>query len=47
MQAGMNANKSEDILAGSYGTFFISCAFWLVSMFLLAWLLLRKRDVKA
>lgn len=47
MQAGMNANKSEDILTGSYGMFFISCAFWLVSMFLLAWLLLRKRDVKA
>lgn len=47
MQAGMNANKSEDILAGSYGMFFISCAFWLASMFLLAWLLLRKRDVKA
>lgn len=47
MQAGMNANKSEDILAGSYAMFFISCAFWLVSMFLLAWLLLRKRDVKA
>ena len=47
MQAGMNANKSEDALAGSYGMFFLSCAFWLAAMFLLAWGLLRKRDVKA
>ena len=47
MQAGMNANKSEDALAGSYGMFFLSCAFWLAAMFLLAWCLLRKRDVKA
>ena len=46
MQAGMNANKSEDALAGSYGMFFLSCAFWLAAMFLLAWGLLRKRDVK-
>ena len=46
MQAGMNANKSEDALAGSYGMFFLSCAFWLAAMFLLAWCLLRKRDVK-
>ena len=47
MQAGMNANRSEDALAGSYGMFFLSCAFWLAAMFLLAWGLLRKRDVKA
>ena len=47
MQAGMNSNKSEDALAGSYGMFFLSCAFWLAAMFLLAWGLLRKRDVKA
>lgn len=47
MQAGMNANKSEDALAGSYGMFFLSCALWLAAMFLLAWGLLRKRDVKA
>ena len=47
MQAGMNANKSEDALAGSYGMFFLSCAFWLAAMFLLAWALLRERDVKA
>lgn len=47
MQAGMNANRSEDALAGNYGTFFLSCALWLAAMFLLAWLLLRKRDVKA
>ncbi len=47
MQLGMNSNKSEDALAGSYGMFFLSCAFWLAAMFLLAWGLLRKRDVKA
>ena len=47
MQLGMNSNKSEDALAGSYGMFFLSRAFWLAAMFLLAWGLLRKRDVKA
>ena len=47
MQAGMNANKSDDMLAGLYAPFFLSCAFWLAAMFLLAWLLLRKRDVRA
>ena len=47
MQAGMNANRSEDTLAGNYGMFFLSCVLWLAAMFLLAWVLLRKRDVKA
>ena len=47
MQAGMNANRSEDALTGSYGMFFLSCVLWLAAMFLLAWGLLRKRDVKA
>lgn len=47
MQAGMNANKSEDMLAGNYGTFFLSCGLWLAVFFGLAGLLLKRRDVKA
>ena len=47
MQAGMNVNKSEDMLTGRYAAFGASCLFWLAAMFLLAWVLLHKRDVKA
>lgn len=47
MQLGMNSNKSADALAGSYGLFAFSCIFWLGTMFLLAWLLLRREDVRA
>lgn len=47
MQAGMNANKSKDVLAGGYGLFIFSCIFWLAIMFLLAGIFLRKRDVRA
>ena len=47
MQLGMNSNKSADALAGSYGLFAFSCIFWLGTIFLLAWLLLKKRDVRA
>ena len=47
MQLGMNSNKSADVLAGSYGLFAFSCIFWLGTMFLLAWLLLRREDVRA
>ena len=47
MQMGMNANKQEDVLSGAYLPFFVSCLLWLTALFLLAWLLLRKRDVKA
>lgn len=47
MQMGMNANKQEDVLSGAYLPFFVSCLLWLAALFLLAWLLLRKRDVKA
>ena len=47
MQMGMNANKQEDVLSGAYLPFFVSCLLWLAVLFLLAWLLLRKRDVKA
>ena len=47
MQAGMNANKGEDMLAGQYLPFFLSCLGWTAVLFLIANLLLRKRDVKA
>ena len=47
MQAGMNANKSTDMLSGRYGAFGVSCMFWLALIFLLAWWLLKKRDVRA
>lgn len=47
MQMGMNANKQEDVLSGAYLPFLVSCLLWLAALFLLAWLLLRKRDVKA
>ena len=47
MQAGMNANRSTDMLAGQYALFFFSCVLWLAAMFALAYLLLQKRDVKA
>ena len=47
MQAGMNANRSSDMLSGSYLPFFLSCGFWITAMFLLAGWLLKKRDVKA
>ena len=47
MQLGMNSNKSADTLAGSYTLFAFSCLFWLTAMFALAWLLLRRQDVRA
>ena len=47
MQLGMNSNKSVDTLAGSYALFAFSCLFWLAAMFALAWLLLRRQDVRA
>ena len=47
MQLGMNSNKSADTLAGSYALFAFSCLFWLAAMFALAWLLLRRQDVRA
>ena len=46
MQMGMNANKQEDVLSGQYGLFALSCLFWIAAMFALAWVLLKRRDVK-
>lgn len=45
MQVGMNSNKSEDMLAGSYGSFLLASALWLLLFLVIADLLLRKRDV--
>lgn len=47
MQYGMNSNKSEDLLAGSYLPFVVFCFLWLAAFFLLAQLLLTHRDVKS
>ena len=47
MQAGMNANRSADMLSGSYGMFFVSCLAWIAVFFWLANRLLKTRDVKA
>ena len=47
MQAGMNANRSADVLSGQYLPFTLSCLGWVAALFLLAAVLLRVRDVKA
>ena len=47
MQVGMNSNKSEDMLAGSYGGFLLASALWLLLFLVIADLLLRKRDVRS
>ena len=47
MQVGMNANKSEDLLAGQYGGFLLASALWLALFLALAHLLLTRRDVHA
>ena len=47
MQYGMNSNKSEDLLAGNYPSFFAACLVWLVLLFLVARQLLSCRDVRS
>lgn len=47
MQAGMNANKKEDVLSGGYGLFVLSCVLWLMVLFVLAGWILKKKDVRA
>lgn len=47
MMLGMNANRTEDMLAGSSLPFLLSVAVWLTFFFTLSVLLLRHRDVKA
>ena len=47
MVLGMNANKSEDMLAGNGILFFVSCLAYLILFCGCAVLLLKKQDVKA
>ena len=47
MQAGMNANKKEDVLSDGYGLFVLSCVLWLMVLFVLAGWILKKKDVRA
>lgn len=47
MQVGMNSNKSEDLLAGSYGGFLLASLLWLLLFVGIAWQLLDRRDVRA
>ena len=47
MQVGMNSNKSEDLLAGSYGGFLLASLLWLMIFVGIAWQLLDRRDVRA
>ena len=46
MQAGMNANKKEDVLSDGYGLFVLSCVLWLMVLFVLAGWILKKKDVR-
>ena len=47
MLMGMNANRSEDMLAGSEAAFWLACAGFTMGFLLLAALVLRRRDVRA
>lgn len=47
MQYGMNSNRSDDLLAGNYLPFFVSCLLWLIFLSVLANLLLTRRDVRS
>ena len=47
MLLGMNANKSENVLAGGLGGYLIACAGSTLLFGLLAGALLRWRDVRA
>lgn len=47
MMLGMNANKSEDMLAGSSLPFLLSSAFYIILFCCIAVWILKRRDVKA
>lgn len=47
MLAGMNSNRSEDLLAGQMPVFYLSCAVFLVLFFALGIGYLKKADVRA
>lgn len=45
--SGMNSNRTEDMLAGKMALFFISCTVFLAIFFMIANLLLTRRDTAA
>ena len=47
MLAGMNSNRSEDLLVGQMPAFFLSCAAFLILFFALGIGYLKKADVRA
>lgn len=47
MQQGMNSNRSNDMLAGNMLPFLLACGVWLGVVFVIAGVMLNKRDVKA
>ena len=47
MQAGMNANRKEDMLGGQHLPFVLACLVWAGIFLGVAALLLRARDVRA
>lgn len=47
MIMGMNSNRTEDVMAGGIGGFFLSCTVFLAAFLLIANGLLTKRDVNA
>lgn len=47
MQAGMNANRKEDMLGGQFGTFVLASLVWAGIFLGVATLLLRRRDVRS
>lgn len=44
---GMNANRGEDVLAGSTAAFIVSCAAFTLAFLALAYGMLKRRDVRA
>lgn len=46
MLVGMNSNKAEDVIEGGLGAFVASCVAFTVIFFLIAALILKKKDVR-
>lgn len=47
MMMSMNSNKTQDVLSGGMGPFFVSCGAFVLVFFGLVWFVMRKMDVKA
>lgn len=47
MQVGMNSNQKADMLAGQYTIFLIICIAWLAALFVVAGILLKKREISS